>query len=206
MNFPVLGNDPVRKSSINQTLIFRSYFHIGFQVSQGEQNMNTDIPFGMLFEEKVPNLNYKLPEPIYDSEQNLSVILNKQGNLVPFVENMSAVLGTETATKVRAEGTDQDREICSSLGTRTISEVRTEPTDSDDEKLNASFHAVTTTRVKVETSDSNEDRAWAFMGTETFTHVRQEQSDSDEDRACAFMGTKTFTHVRQEQTDSDPNF
>lgn len=153
--------------------------------------MNTNIPFGLLFEEAIHNAEIELPEIVYSPVQQISYAVVDKNKREPYV-TMTGTLGTDTATRVRAEGTiddDQKTEIfTATLGTETLTKVYAEGTDSDDQRDALIFTA---------------------LGTETFTEVRIEATDSDKNRPLfsekhiPFLGTETVTLVKNEDTDSD---
>ena len=105
-----------------------------------------------------------MPEIVYSPAQQLSYVVVDKNKREPYV-TMAGTMGTDTATRVRAEGTiddDQKTEIfTATLGTETLTKVYAEGTDSDDQKGAVIFTA---------------------LGTETFTEVRTETTDSDKNR------------------------
>ena len=118
--------------------------------------MKASIPFGLLFEENVRSTEVEAPRVIYSSTKQMSYAVLDSGELEPYVVSTCA-MGTETFTKVRAEGTvDDDQNVkmfARVLGTETATKVASEATDSD-ERLPP-------------------------LGTETITEVRSENTDSD---------------------------
>lgn len=135
------------------------------------------LPFGLQFEENPIDKEFVIP--IYDENEDMSMVIDKHGQKIPFVEYCGN-LGTKTATKVQNEGNDEDPD--SMDGTRTI------------------------TRVKEESSDSDEDRYFHFLGTRTDTFVQSEQIDTDpgfDNESEPSLNTKTATSVSKEGTDED---
>ena len=142
---------------------------------------NNIRPFGLLFEEK-PASNINIVEPIYDEDNDISVVYDKSGNRFPFVEYFG-ITGTKTATKTMEEGSDDDEMMtANNTNTRTVTETQAEETDSD----NAFYSAVLSTR------------------TDTFDS--SEQTDEDNDsiyHSFPLINTKTFTRILNESTDDD---
>lgn len=87
------------------------------------------LPFGMLFEEVAPQLIEQTHIVEYSPKENISFIIDKSGNSIPFIEADITQLSTQTATKVRAESTDQDS--VNYNATQTITRVKAESTDKD---------------------------------------------------------------------------
>ena len=67
-------------------------------------NSKGKIPFGLLFEELLPELNSDVT-PTYNEKLGISVIKDLNGELVPYV-TAGGPDGTETVTKVAKESTD----------------------------------------------------------------------------------------------------
>jgi hypothetical protein len=143
---------------------------------------NNILPFGLLFEEE-PTSNPNIVEPIYDEDNDISVVFDKRGNSFPFVE-YSGITGTKTATKTINEGSDDDDEMITTNGTntRTVTETQAEEADSDN-----TFYS-TILRTRTDTFDSSE------------------QSDEDDNatyRLSSSTNTKTATSTFGEDTDDD---
>jgi hypothetical protein len=135
-----------------------------------------NIPFGLMYEEK-PSSEIVL-HAMYDEEEDISVIIDPNGQKIPCVEN-SQYMGTSTATKA-VETSDEDPGTGTS--TRTV------------------------TNVTRESSDSDEGRASLALGTRTETFVSAEQSDEDPGIDVISrppVKTGTATSVAKEETDSD---
>ena len=137
------------------------------------------IPFGLRFEENFAETDYIVP--IYDEDQDISVILDEKGCKIPYVEYYGAI-GTKTLTKVQSESSDEDQNSSVAGGTRTVTESSKESTDSDTDSFVVS------------------------LGTRTETFVRSEQSDQDpstqfEPRPP--LTTRTATKTVSEGTETD---
>lgn len=139
-------------------------------------------PFGLLFEEPIVS-NDEFIAPIYDEDDDISIVHDENGSKRPYVEYYGK-LATRTFTKADGENSDTD-EPCA-LGTRTITEVRTEASDDDDDVSSIFLSTKTVTAVKVEQTDEDEDgfepqRISLILGTRTYTRQAGEGTDRDED-------------------------
>jgi hypothetical protein len=137
-------------------------------------------PFGLLFEEPT-NPVLEVVSPLYDETEDITVILDDQGNKIPYVE-WYGLVGTKTTTRIAAEGADDDDDGPQTLGTRTLTEV------------------------KKEGSSDFDDMSYLFMGTKTSTSVSSEQADEDRDddvRSSPKLYTMTATKTAGEGTDND---
>lgn len=93
-------------------------------------NSKGKIPFGLLFEELLPELNSDVT-PTYNEKLGISVIKDLNGELVPYV-TAGGPDGTETVTKVAKESTDYSyRNSLNIQNTVTVTHVKREETDSD---------------------------------------------------------------------------
>ncbi len=141
-------------------------------------NKNDVTPFGLLFEEQVIPTG-EIATPVYDEDENISVIIDERGNKTPYVESNSN-FGTLTITRIKEESTDDD-EPQNALGTRTLTEVKEEDSDVD-------------------------DMVNLFLGTKTTTSVKSEQTDNDPNEIhyeLPIMSTITATKAANEDTDFD---
>jgi len=152
----------------------------------------TNIPFGLLFEETAPQPQ-DLVVPQYDEAADISYVEGPAGNRIPYVEIRSAI-GTQTETKAQGEPTDtdpgDDRTSFVATGASTFAEVRVESTDTNFEDDNA--------------------RSFGRLGTDTVTRISGEPTDTDPgdgQRYCNtwgfMMGTETVTKEAKESTDKD---
>lgn len=148
----------------------------------------TNIPFGLLFEEAAPEPR-GLIVPTYDEEADLSYVVDSAGHRIPYVE-FTAAIGTETHTRIASESVDEDENRLGFLGTETATKVRIEATDRDPE--------------------GNKPRPIVSLGTESVTLIQSESTDTDpeDDRTSPsirrpLVGTDTFTEVKREATDKD---
>jgi hypothetical protein len=137
-------------------------------------NKNIPRPFGLRYEEQPTAENITIP--LYDEEEDISIIIDEKGQKVPAVE-FPQNMGTTTATKA-VENSDEDPNI----STRTVTRISNESSDYDDKQF-----ALT-------------------LGTRTDTFVATEQTDEDpgaEVVSRPSITTKTATSVIKEVTDSD---
>jgi len=144
-------------------------------------NKPTSLPFGLQFAEHPIAKNFIVPVPVYDENEDISVVVDENGQRIPSVEYHGKV-GTKTVTAVQSEDTDDDQESLKMVGTETV------------------------TKVKEEASDSDDDHFSLILGTKTETYVQSEQSDEDpgiDTRPKPPITTGTATKVAKEETDDD---
>ena len=155
----------------------------------------------LLFRHATPRISS--PELLghYDPAGQLWVIETEAG-IVPVVEAAaSTMIETNTSTRVRQEGDDQD--ASNTVGLAAIELAGT---------------TVTLVQMEADDQDASTDiRSFdALLDTHTLTEVRQEADDTDVQmaadnlnastaRACvdALLDTSTLTKVRQESADDD---
>lgn len=99
--------------------------------------MSSETPFGLHFEETVPNASESPLELLYDEEEGLSYIIDPAGNRVPFVTYAASAMGetkTERGTKASIDTPDTDwvEDHWLGMGTRTVTKVAREETDRDE--------------------------------------------------------------------------
>jgi len=138
------------------------------------------IPFGLYFEE-FPIVENSL-HPIYDEDEEISVIFDENGRKIPVVECYGAI-GTKTVTFIHGEETDDDQDSSLSIGTRTLTHVQDESSDSDEDSFSFLLGTKTATAVQPEQSDEDSDHQYnpgPIIATGTFTKIKNENSDSDD--------------------------
>jgi len=144
-------------------------------------NKPTSLPFGLQFAEN-PVTNVLITSAtIYDEDQDISVVIDKNGQRIPSVENYKN-LGTKTFTEVQAEATDDDQNVLNVLVTATKTAATEESSDSDD------------------------NRFALILSTKTETLVAPEQTDEDPSLGIGLkppLTTGTATKVAVEETDKD---
>lgn len=144
-------------------------------------NKSIPLPFGLQFAEQPVTNNIAVPISIYDEDEDISVVIDENGQRIPSVEYCGKV-GTKTFTNVKAEETDEDQDSPGMVGTKTGTAVKEEEVDSDD------------------------DHFLFILGTKTETYVKSEQSDEDpgiDTGPKSPLSTGTATKVAEEITDKD---
>ena len=135
-------------------------------------NKSIPLPFGLQFAEQPINNDTIVPASVYDEDEDISVVVDKDGQRTPSVEYYRK-MGTKTFTHVQEEATDDDEEFPSLVATKTATATE-EESDSDDEHYFLILGTKTETFVQSEQSDEDPG-----IDTGTATKVAEEITDND---------------------------
>ena len=139
-------------------------------------NKSTSLLFGLQFAE-YPTAN-NFTTPLYDEDEDISVIINENGQKIPSVEYRRDV-GTKTFTEVQEENTDDDQDTLQMVGTKTGSAVQEESSDSDEDHFTLALSTKTETFVQAEQTDEDPGIDTPPLTTGTATKVAREETDND---------------------------
>ena len=108
-------------------------------------NKTMATPFGLRFEERPTAADFIIP--IYDEEEDISVVVDNAGHKIPYVEYYEN-LGTKTFTKVANKKPAGISNSLKMSGTRTLTEVQAKSSDSDDSSFSFTLSTKTQTFVQ----------------------------------------------------------
>lgn len=82
----------------------------------GDDGVTSTVPFGLLFEEPTnttSDADDHLPEPVYDSQDGVSYVLDTTGERVPFIIFAFSTVGltkTNSSTKALVDSDDYEED------------------------------------------------------------------------------------------------